>query len=76
MTRGSCRHQKEQVQGRVLRCEVLTGKPYESSGILHLETRRVGDWEGVGCLHRLEEKSSGREHSFNPCGHKGPKNNG
>lgn len=56
-------------------CEVLTGKPYESSGIVHLEKRGAGDWKGVGCLHRLEEQSSGREHCSNPYGHKGPKNN-
>lgn len=56
------------MQGRVPGCEVLTTKPPESSGVLHLEEGGAGHWEGVGWLHRLGEHSCGRQHHFNPYG--------
>lgn len=39
-------HQRELVPSRPTRCEVLLGKPHNSSG-LHQGKRGAGVWEGV-----------------------------
>lgn len=53
-------------------CQGVRCSPPESSGVLLLEEGGAGHWEGVGCLHRLGKQLSGRQHRFNPYGHKGP----